>query len=371
MIFNYGLESCKVRKYPITQVKKKSEVLVRVNIIFPLFLALIFFGCYNTPDKDNLKIKEDPAYPRWLKSGSYFTQQTSGNCFLGLDKEGNKNFLLADDIGKIHHFRIKNDTIFSFSKVVLGEKVKTYLQPFPKWDFEEIVYDKYTNSVYISIEGNNPEPKKYVGIYKLIFNNDNVYSDTVAGIEKLDIKPQNLFLKYIANNIGYEGLAVDKNFFYLGLEGFSSSGIFADSTFLFIVDKKDLRIIKQLDTKPLGIHTICGLYSDMDNSVYGIDRNNKKLFHLLFDESGKHRIKKLELTDISTNIPDYPDYDYVAALESITMDNKKNIYFIDDPWKTFYVPQENILEKLDSTTVNNFKKFIPIIYKFKLIEPAN
>ncbi len=351
-------------------MKKIIEVFSRLKRIFPLFFLLIFLGCYNTPGNVNLNIKEDPAYPRWLKSGNYLTQQTSGNCFLGLDKDGNKNFLLADDIGKIHHFKIKKDTAFSFSPVVLGEKVKVYLRPFPKWDFEEITYDKYTNSVYLSIEGNNPEPQKYVGIYKLIFNNNNVYSDTISGIEKLNIKPENLFLKYIANNIGYEGFTVDKNFFYLGLEGFTTSGIFADSTFLFIVDKKDLRIVKQINTKPLGIHTICGLYSDKDNSVYGVDRNNKKLFHLLLDTANNYSVKKFELTDITTNIPGYPEYDYVAALESITMDNEKNIYFIDDPWKTFYVPQENILKKLDKITVDNYKKFIPIIYKFKLIKPA-
>ena len=351
-------------------MKKIFEDLFRFKRVFLLICFLFFLGCYSTPHKDNLKIKEDPAYPRWLKSGDYFTQQTSGNCFLELDKDGNKNFLLADDIGKIHHLKIKNDTVFSFSPVALSEKVKAYLHPFPKWDFEEITYDKYTNSIYISIEGNNPEPQKYVGIYKLIFHNNNVYSDTVSGIEKVNIQPENLFLKYVDNNIGYEGFAVDKDFFYLGLEGFSSGGLFADSTFLFIVNKKDLRIIKQINTKYFGIHTICGLYSDKDNSVYGVDRNNKKLFHLLFDGSSNYGVKKYESTDITTNIPDYPEYNYVAALESITMDNEKNIYFIDDPWKTFYVPQESILKKLNNTTVNNFKKFIPIIYKFKLMKPA-
>ena len=81
-------------------------------------------------------------------------------------------------------------------------------------------------------------------------------------------------------------------------------------------------------------------------------------------------MSKYELTDIPVNIPGYPDYDYVAALESITMDNERNVYFVDDPWKTFYVPQENILKKLNIATINNFKKFIPIIYKFKLIGPA-
>ena len=351
-------------------MKKIFAGFPRLKRIFPLFLIIALLGCYKIPEKDNLKIKEDPAYPRWLKSGNYITQQTSGNCFLGLDKNGNKNFLLVDDIGKIHHFKIKDDTVFSFSTVILSEKVKAYLQPFPKWDFEEITYDKYTNSVYISIEGNNPVPQKYVGIYKLIFNNNDVYSDTVSAIEKLNIKPENLFLEYIANNIGYEGFAADKNLFYLGLEGFSTSGIFADSTFLFIVNKKDLRIIKQINTKPLGIYTICGLYSDQNNSVYGVDRNNKKLFHIVFDTTNNYIVKKYGLTEIKTNIPGYREYDYVAALESITIDNEKNIYFIDDPWKTFYIPQENILKKLDGTAVENFKKFIPIIYKFKLIKPA-
>jgi hypothetical protein len=317
-----------------------------------------------------LAIKKDSAYPRWLKSGKYYSEQTSGICFLGQDKNGSKNFLLADDIGKIHHLKIVNDTVFSLSPVFLKDSVKAFLNPFPKWDFEEIVYDKYTNSIYLSIEGNNPNPQKYVGIYKLSFSNNNMNSDTVSVIEKLNIKPEKLFLKYTANNIGYEGLAVDENYFYLGLEGFSDNGIFADSTFLFVVNKRDLKIAGQINTKLLGIHTICGLYSDMDNSIYGVDRNNKKLFHLLFYTKGNFRIKEYEVTDIPTNIPGYEQYNYIAALESVTMDQDKNIYFIDDPWKTFYIPQQSTLEKLDSNTVNNFKKYIPIIYKFKLIKTA-
>ena len=103
--------------------------LFEFNKIFSLFFLLFVLGCYNSPNKGKLEIKKDAAYPRWLKSGKYFTQQTSGNCFLGQDKDGNKNFLLADDIGKIHHFKIKNDTIFSFSTIFLGENVKAFLEP--------------------------------------------------------------------------------------------------------------------------------------------------------------------------------------------------------------------------------------------------
>ena len=342
-----------------------------INIIFKsalFYLILFFAGCHSSSTQQALVIKKDPAYPRWLKNGNYNTEQTSGACFLGLDKDGNKNFLLADDIGKIHHFQIKADTLFSFSPVFLGENVKAFLDTFPKWDFEEIVYDKYVNSIYLSIEGNNPDFKKYVGIYRLLFEDNNVYADTILGIEKLRFKPENLFLKYTANNIGYEGLAVDSDYFYLGLEGFSESGVFADSTFLFIADKKNLQIVKQISTKKLGIHTICGLYSDKDKSVFGVDRNNKKFFHLNFDNL--LNIKDYGIADIPISIPGYPEYDYVAALESVAMDNNRNIYFVDDPWKTFYIPPPEIKEKLDNTTVNNFKKFIPIIFKFNLIKPA-
>jgi hypothetical protein len=345
-------------------MKNAAKNYSTINKFLFYFFLIILFGCSSSPSKENFSIKKDPAFPRWLKAGNYSTSQSSGAFFLGIDKNGNKNFLLADDIGKIHHFKIKDDTVFSFSPVYLGENVKAFLDTFPKWDFEEITYDKYTNSAYLSIEGNKPDPKKYVGIYKITFQNNNVYSDTISGIEKLHVKPESLFLKYTADNIGYEGLTVDSNYFYLGLEGFSRSGIFADSTYLFIVDKSNLQIIKQVNTKPFDIHTICGLYSDKNKSLWGVDRNYRKLFHLTFNNSLE--VKDYGITNIPINIPAYPQFNYVAALESVTMDDEKNIYFIDDPWETFYVPSQRVLKKLDNITVNNFKKFVPVIYKFKL-----
>jgi hypothetical protein len=40
--------------------------------------------------------------------------------------------------------------------------------------------------------------------------------------------------------------------------------------------------------------------------------------------------------------------------------------FSYDPWKQFFIPSNQILQKIDSTAVKNFKDFVPIIYKFKL-----
>ncbi len=331
--------------------------------ILPFLLLLIFiFGCESPTEKKETVLKEDSHYPRWMQSDSTHSDQTSGITFITSTEQNKKIFLIADDIGKIYHFTIENDTTFNFEPVTFSPQVVAYLDTFPKADFEEIVYDKYTGNVYLSIEGNQPDPKKFVGIYKLNFENDNVLSNNLMSMEKLNITPSYLFTKYVANNIGYEGLAVDENHFYLGLEGFSEQNIFADSTLLFVVDKNNLKIQKTIGTKNLGIGTICGLYSDKDNSIYGIDRNNKKLFHIEIDNS--LNVISSYTKSLKSSIPGYPEYDYVAALESITSDDENNFYLVDDPWKTYYVPSQDILNHLDRKTIDNFKEFIPVIYKY-------
>lgn len=330
----------------------------------PFLFAFLLISCGGINNHHvELKLIKDSSYPRWL-SGTINADQTSGITFINEIENGDKYFLLADDTGSILHLKISNDTVFTLNPVIFSENFKAFIDSFPKPDFEEIVYDKTRKEVYLSIEGDGRNPAKYAGIYKLYFSNDDVLSDTLAGIEKVNITPHNLFDKYIADNIGYEGLAIDDNYFYIGLEGFTRSGIFADSTILFIADRNSGRIIKQINTKSLGIHTICGLYSDENNSVYGIDRNNRTFFHLLFDES--LNLKDTANVKIETNIPNYKTFDYVASLESVTMDSQKNIYLADDPWRTFFIPSNEILNQLDSSTVKRFRNFVPVIYKYLL-----
>ncbi len=330
-----------------------------------LFIVIILLaGCSVNTQNNKLDLQKDNNYPRWLKTGNYSTDQTSSINFIGSVNNNTKEFLLADDIGKLHHFNITNDTIFQFSDIYLTPTVQAYLDSFPKKDFEEFVYDKYTNNVYLSIEGNGKNFKNFVGIYNVKFNNNDVFNDTISLIKKINIEPINLFLKYTDNNIGYEGVAVDSNYLYLGLEGFQEKGIFADSTLLFIVDKHNYKIIKQINTKPLGIHTICGLYSDKNNSIYGIDRNNKTAFH--FNLNSNLEIQNLSLCKLESPIPNYPQYDYVASLEGVSLDDSGNIYFVDDPWKTYFVPSQEILSKLDPETIGNFKKFVPVIFKYHI-----
>jgi hypothetical protein len=328
------------------------------------FLIIICFSCTSqVHEPGQIQIESADDFPCWLKTNDYRTDQTSGITLIS-ETGSEKIFLLADDVGHIHRFIIEDDSIFSFNSIHFSNDAELFLQTLPKRDFEEIVFDKHTGKVFLSIEGNRPDPKKHTGIFELKFFDNDIQSDSIIGFEKINFTPHDLFIKYLDDNIGYEGLAVDENFFYLGLEGFSEKGIFADSTVIFIADKKSAKIIKEINTKELGLFTVCGLFSDRNYSLWGIDRNSKKLFHILFNNDLD--VEKFAEIELKSPIPGYPHLEYVASFESLTIDSDQNIYMIDDPWKKYFIPSEEILTRLDSSSTGNFKEYIPVIHKFVL-----
>ncbi len=327
-------------------------------------ILLLTFSCQSHKPGRIAQISKDDLYPRWLIGNGYHTAQTSGITYIGSNKENEKFFLLADDIGKIHRMKITNDTSFSFTSICFSEDVLWYFNDFPKLDFEEITYDKYTGDVYLSIEGNEDNYNNFVGIYKISFINDDPFDGAIVNIEKLKIQPESEFYKYTQWNIGYEGLAVDSNYLYLGLEGFVNEKEFADSTIIFVVDKSNLAITKEITTKELGIHTIGGLYADNYFNLWGVDRNNRRLFMLELSED----FEIIHTTNwiLKPTIPGYPEISYVGSIESITFDNAGNIYLVDDPWRKFFIPPEDVLVKLDSQTISNFNNYIPVIFRYIL-----
>lgn len=332
--------------------------------IYKFFLALLLLSSISCSGKiQKLSIEKADNFPLWLKDSQNHTEQTSGIVYIGKTKNGFKSFLLADDIGDLHYMELENSYL-SLSKVKFSGEVKSFLKKFPKKDFEDLTYDRGSGTVYVSIEGNGKSFKDFVGIYKLTFENKDLRSGSVTAIEKVEITPGSEFLNYTAQNIGYEGLAVDDNNLYLGLEAGNEMPILSENTYILIVDKKTLSIKKRIDTRSLEITSICGLYSYGNKKLIGIDRNSKKIFYIDFDDS--LNIKYSAEAPVHTSIPLYPDLDYVASLESITMDDENNVYIIDDPWKSQFIPSDNILSKLDQSTVANFKRYIPVIFKYKL-----
>ena len=332
-----------------------------IVLVLAIFVVLVFFLLEKDTSKPDIHLSKN--YPRWLMNNVYQTSQTSGITFISESDDGTMQFLLADDIGKIHRFFIKDDTLFSFSDIKFSSEVEEYLENFPKIDFEEIFFDKFSDFVYLTIEGNGENHLPYHGVYRLKFKDEDIYQDSVLGIEKLVFQPQGMFNKDIKQNIGYEGFTADENYFYLGLENVQTAdGNFSEHTVIRIADKKSLKIIKEISTEKIGIATICGLYSNENFSLWGIDRNNKKVFKLLLDEY--FSAVEINLFEIRTIIPRYNNFEYVGSLESITIVTDKFLFMTDDPWHTFFIPPDEILNQVDETTQNNFNNFIPVIYKF-------
>ena len=337
--------------------------LVRYFVAAVLFFLCISATIFLAQNSSKLKIHPDQKYPRWLMNDDYHPSQTSGITFLRQLDDETQEFLLADDIGDIHRLFIRDDTIFTFRKIEFGSEAIDYLKDFPKRDFEEILYDRFTGNIYITIEGNKEKHKLYHGIYKLYFKNDDVYQDSVISIEKLNVKPAEQFYSELNLNNGYEGLAVDENYFYIGLEAvLTPERAFSGHTLIRIADKNSLQIVKEISTDTLGIATIGGLYSDKNYSLWGSDRNQRKVFKLKLDEY--LNVVEINLLGISAVIPNHQPVEYTTSLESITVTPDHNLFMVDDPWYDKFIPSGEILNKLDKKTVDNFENFIPIIYKY-------
>lgn len=334
--------------------------LIMKHFLRLFLLQLIIVSTTSFAQNSNIRLEFE--FTQWLKDGTLRTDQTSGIAFIKSSND-TSYFLIADDIGEIYRLAIYKDKII-LNKILFSTEVNDYLENFPKKDFEEVIFDSYSGKIFLSIEGNEENYRDYVGIYELMFKNKDPLADSLLGITKLNFKPEQEFLEFTSNNIGYEGLAVDENFFYLGLEGFVKDYRFADSAYIYVAAKNNFTILKKISTKEFGIHTICGLYSDSNFSVWGIDRNQREIFHIVFYDN--FEVSSINKYPFAPVIPEHSHFNYVGSFESITMDDKGNLYLIDDPWSQVFIPPQEVLNKLDDQTKQNFKSLIPIIIKFKM-----
>lgn len=327
-------------------------------ILLSLFYSFARFQTFSLENKKN--------FPQWLACQSYKTDQTSGITFIKKDDKNALYFLLCDDVGALWKMIIDSQDSLKLKKINWSESVEKYLSKFHKRDFEEIFFDKNENKVYLSIEGNSKNYLDEVGVYELFFYRNDIFSDSVIGIKKIDFQPEKIFLKHTDNNIGYEGFCCDKNYFYLGLEGANLSFEPDSLVRLHIADKKTRTILKTYDGLQLNLSSICGLEIIDERFIIIVDRNRRLLSFVEFDQN--LNIIRSEQSNINISIPNYPDYEYVSTIESVSYVKEDNaIFLIDDPWPKFYVPPYSVLMKLDQQTQQNFKELVPIIHSKKIV----
>src|SRR4030065_175460 len=107
-----------------------NSFLLMRNITLSLIISSMFMIFPAGQDSTGLKIHPAENYPRWLMNDVYHTNQTSGMTFLREKDDGTMEFLLADDIGKIHRLFIQDDTLFSFLEIKFSEEVINYFRIF-------------------------------------------------------------------------------------------------------------------------------------------------------------------------------------------------------------------------------------------------
>ncbi len=339
-----------------------------IRVFIPLFAIVIFVRYYFASSPT---LRPIDGYPVWLRdSAENQTLQTSGFSYVGM-KEGRKVFISCDDIGKVH--RIEIDESGSSPKVMIfpveySEEVKTLFAKFKKTDMEEIMYDADNNRILLSIEGheyssNDPMIyRKKEGIYEIEFNKDILTFDTLLTITRLKL-PEEVYA-HTHDNVGFEGFSATKDYFYLGLENFQKENDqFTDSTYIYIVDRKS-GALTTISTRELKISSVCGLFAKSDKIIYGVDRNMRQLFRIELDD--KFGVRSVERKLMELSLPDHPEMTNPGiAPESITFDDKDDIYVAIDPWLAFYRPDLAQRRLLSEEDLFNFRKEVPLLYKFK------
>lgn len=330
---------------------------LNVVILFLTIVALIFELSRCGPASGLV-----PGFPAWLVDGEKYPQQTSGITFIKNDELGQPIFIICDDKQALHFLKVV-DNEFTLTDITIDSSVTDTLPPKIRLDIEDVAYDKYTNKVYISVEPDHRYRRQF-GIYELVFKGDDLFSGEVTGVKRLVITPDSLFRQYIEDNTGYEGLAVDSNYLYLGLEGIKRGETSFAGSLIRVVDKNTLKIVSTMLLDSLGINTITGLAMADDGTLWGTDRNRLNFFNLKFDN--KFTVTNIRVFNIINYIPGYHQFRYAAAIEAISLDKSGFVYLIDDPFTKEYVPVENILRKMDKKTEKRFRDLVPIIYKYKI-----
>ncbi len=326
------------------------------------FLILIASSVYISCGGTKKDIYLDASYPRWLKSDNVIPAQTSGITFIG-SRGSEDEYLICDDIGKIHRLFIVNDTVFRLETIAFSPETDSFLAKLPKKDFEEIFYDKYSGRIYLSIEGNGIYVRRDCGIYEIKFTGDDIHGNEISEIKPTSINKEESLFRYTKSNIGFEGGAVDEYYIYLGIESISEDLLTSLESEIYIIDKKTSGLLKTINTREYGIRTISGLFRQED-LLWGIDRNDRKIFFLRLDtELNITEVKKFPLDNV---IPGYRKFKYVAAIESVTINDKGGMFLVDDPWTVNYVPDDKVLGELDTETAGNFRKFVPVIYRYNI-----
>ncbi len=397
-------------------------------VLLTLFLPVKGNGTYYAVP--SIVISPDAGFPIWLTPDpdNYLpleTSQTSGLDWVATDTtpgEATRHWLMmADDSdeGRIHLVSVTDnpdspELRFHTTSLTLPPPGVSQipLDPGNGYDWESLSLHPWSGSIFLSQEGSLNE----IGIYHgQITPGDEIPSDGaygrsgpvttlpghIANLKRIELPGwDEVFGDHLENNMGIEGIACSEDRLYLGLE---SPYSFADrimgemSTVLAIwkinpddpSDMDSCELLAVHDTADwadqLGftIETICGL-SVNQSSIYGIDRDNQRLFNVDFSDEGEFEGGRIYILDVPGPAPlaiDECDFcDGLPALikpslESVTivpvvdrttaeLPSSVDVYLAIDPWGPGWA-----LRHIDWTCESyemRLASLLPALYRYSL-----
>jgi hypothetical protein len=314
---------------------------------------------------DAPRLAPEPGWPRWLTTAEgTAADQTSGLAFVGRDGAGDRVFLVADDTGDLWRMTLqgRDETIRLYPIPFRGAAEET-LARFAKRDLEGIAYCPATARLLLSIEGNvrpgapaGAPFRDALGIFEATLDAEPLRASRVTRLTRLALPAWDGASRLAAKNRGFEGIAFRGDTLLLGLEGITTEGEgFADST---VFELFDLRAgtWSEHGTGRSGIETITGLDVSPEGVVYGVDRNQLRLFTARFGPRGA------SIRSAGLSMPGVRGVPYrLPSPESIAVDDAGFVWIAVDPW----VYEPATLDGLMPRDVARYKKKVPMLYKFR------
>ncbi len=359
-----------------------------------------------------------PGWPVWLKDyhRGARTDETSGMAYAGRDRDGARCFFLADDVGFLHCCRViqEGDTgkvDLRLERVEIHRSLIDGLADIKRWDFESLSLDPagYTGSRGVTW-GLGPQgreapdavgdmhgrttpaavpgtfggelPDTILGVLSVEGHGENFLESTrVVGIRFVRntrragrpdgcagwqaeflgdaITGARFWRGSVGANRGIEGLALTRRLLFLGLESLDHRGEFNTTGTVLYVYNRETGQVAQLSTRPLGIHSICGMEALSDSVTVLIDRNRQAISVLRWDAKIPGRV--LSCHRFPLDLPGPGGFRYaVASVEGLTVDAEGGIWCVTDPWHGHYHPMGAVPESVRVYLAAE----IPMIYRF-------
>jgi len=330
-----------------------------------------------------------PGWPVWLKDyrRATRTEKTSAIAFAGRDPQGQRCFVLADEIGQLHFCRVEEPgdsgaVVLHLEEVGVGPSLLRDLPLDRPWDFEALALDvdairgagrdglqvgswSVPDSIdgVLAVEGRGLTAEEDTRLLAVRFCSTTAATGAASRwrVESLGelIAGARFWGGAIKPDMGFKGVAISPGYFWLGLESLDERGqLHTRGSVLYLYDRAAGQV-GTLPTRDWGIHTICGLAAPSDTVTVVADRNRQSLFILRWAPDVPGQL--MAAFRFPLDLPAPGGFRYaIPAVEGVTVDDTHDFWCVIDPQRGDYHPVGAAPESVHVYLAAE----IPMLYRF-------